>query len=188
MSMRIRGYDEETEEYVGGIEELSGEIADLTKTASKPGGISLFTDDSKTEFKSTTQLLRDISEIYDELTDKQQADLLEKLAGKRQGQVVAAILSNFGAVEKSLATMADSAGGAMREMEIIEESLEFKLNALKETSTGVFQNLFAKEDMIVVIELLTKLMEVLDFLTEKLGLFGTALTGIAIYAFVKNFD
>ena len=45
-----------------------------------------------------------------------------------------------------------------------------------------------KEDMIVVIELLTKLMEVLDFLTEKLGLFGTALTGIAIYAFVKNFD
>lgn len=188
MSMRIRGYDEETEEYVGGIEELSGEIADLTKTASKPGGISLFTDDSKTEFKSTTQLLRDISEIYDELTDKQQADLLEKLAGKRQGQVVAAILSNFGAVEKSLATMADSAGGAMREMEIIEESLEFKLNALKETVTGVFQNLFAKEDMIVVIELLTKLMEVLDFLTEKLGLFGTALTGIAIYAFVKNFD
>ena len=188
MSMRIRGYDEETEEYVGGIEELSGEIADLTKTASKPGGISLFTDDSKTEFKSTTQLLRDISEIYDELTDKQQADLLEKLAGKRQGQVVAAILSNFGAVEKSLATMADSAGGAMREMEIIEESLEFKLNALKETATGVFQNLFAKEDMIVVIELLTKFMEVLDFLTEKLGLFGTALTGIAIYAFVKNFD
>lgn len=188
MSMRIRGYDEETEEYVGGIEELSGEIADLTKTASKPGGISLFTDDSKTEFKSTTQLLREISEIYDELTDKQQADLLEKLAGKRQGQVVAAILSNFGAVEKSLATMADSAGGAMREMEIVEESLEFKLNALKETATGVFQNLFAKEDMIVVIELLTKLMEVLDFLTDKLGLFGTALTGIAIYAFIKNFD
>lgn len=188
MSMRIRGYDEETEEYVGGVEELSGAIADLTKTASKPGGISLFTDDSKTEYKSTTELLRDISEIYDELTDKQQAGLLEKLAGKRQGQVVAAILNNFGAVEKSLATMADSAGGAMREMEIIEESLEFKLNALKETATGVFQNLFAKEDMIVVIELLTKLMEVLDFLTEKLGLFGTALTGIAIYAFVKNFD
>ena len=188
ISMRIRGYDEETEEYVGGIEELSGEIADLTKTASKQGGISLFTDDSKTEFKSTTQLLRDISEIYDELTDKQQADLLEKLANKRQGQVVAAILSNFGAVEKSLATMADSAGGAMREMEIVEKSLEFKLNALKETATGVFQNLFAKEDMIVVIELLTKFMEVLDFLTEKLGLFRTALTGIAIYAFVKNFD
>lgn len=188
ISMRIRGYDEETEEYVGGIEELSGEIANLTKTASKPGGISLFTDDSKTEFKSTTQLLRDIAEIYDDLTDKQQAGLLEALAGKRQGQVVAAILNNFNAVEDSLVTMTKSAGGAMREMEIIEESLEYKLNALKETATGVFQNLFAKEDMAIVIDLLTKLMEVLDFLTEKLGLFGTALTGIAIYTFIKNFD
>lgn len=83
ISMRIRGYDEETEEYIGGVEELSGEIADLTKTASSPGGISLFTDESKTEFKSTTELLRDISEIYDELSDKDQSKLLEKLAGKR---------------------------------------------------------------------------------------------------------
>ena len=31
--MRIRGYDEETEQYTGGVEELSGDIADLTKSA-----------------------------------------------------------------------------------------------------------------------------------------------------------
>lgn len=79
--MRVRGYDEETEQYIGGTEELSGAIADLTKTASHPLGISLFTDSAKTEYKSTTQLLRDISAIYNELTDKQQAGLLEKLAG-----------------------------------------------------------------------------------------------------------
>lgn len=188
ISMRIRGYDEETEEYVGGVEELSGVIADLTKTASTPGGISLFTDDSKTEFKSTTQLLRDISKIYGDLTDKQQANLLEALASKRQGQIVSAILNNFNAVEESLATMTESAGGAMREMEIVEQSLEFKLNALKETATGVFQNLFTKDEMIVVIDLLTRLMEIIDFLTEKLGLFGTTLAGLSIYAFIKNFD
>lgn len=74
-------YDEETEEFVGGIEVLNGKIAELTKTANHPGGISLFRDEDKTEYKSTTELLRDISEIYDELTDKQQANLLEKLAG-----------------------------------------------------------------------------------------------------------
>ena len=80
--MRIRGYDEETSEYIGNTEVLAGAIADYTKTAKAPSGISLFTDGSKTEFKSTTQLLREISEIYDDLTDKQQAGLLEKLAGK----------------------------------------------------------------------------------------------------------
>lgn len=75
-------YDEETEQYIGNEEELSGAIADLTKTAEHPLGVSLFKDEEKTEFKSTAELLRDISGIYDELTDKQQAALLEKLAGK----------------------------------------------------------------------------------------------------------
>ena len=181
-------YDEETEEYVGGVEELSGKIADLTKSAEHPLGISLFKDKEKTEFKSTAELLRDISEIYDELTDKQQAQLLEKLAGKRQGQIIAAILNNFEAVDDSLETMTKSAGSAMNEMEIIEQSLEFKLNALSETSTGIFQNLFAREDMAMVIDLLTGLLNVLDFATDKLGLFGTALATISVVAFVKNLD
>lgn len=188
VSMRIRGYDEETEEYVGGIEELEGDIADLTKSVKHPLGVSLFKDDAKTEFKSTAELLRDISAVYDELTDKQQADLLEKLAGKRQGQIVAAILNNFDAVDKSLTTMADSAGSAMNEMEIIEQSLEFKLNALKETAVGVFQNLFQTDEMGTVIDILTNLLEIFDFLTEKLGLFGTIIAGIGITAFIKNFD
>ena len=188
LSLRIRGYDEETEEFIGNTAILSGEIADLTKTASRPAGISLFTDDSKTEFKSTVQILRDISEIYDELSDKQQAQLLEKLAGKRQAQAVAAILGNFETVEESLETMKNSAGGALREMEIIQESLEYKLNALKETAVGVFQNLFTKEDMKLVIEALTELLKLIDTLTEHLGLFGTASVGVGIYTLVKGFQ
>lgn len=52
ISMRVRGYDEETEAYTGDVEQLSGVIANLTKTAKTPGGISLFTDSSKQTFKS----------------------------------------------------------------------------------------------------------------------------------------
>lgn len=74
VSMRIRGYDEETEEYSEDVAILTGKIADLTKTASNPAGVSLFTDETKETYKSTADILRDISEIYDELTDKQQAD------------------------------------------------------------------------------------------------------------------
>lgn len=188
VSMRIRGYDEETGEFIDGVAELEGDIADLTKSAEHPLGVSLFKDDAKTEFKSTTELLRDISDVYDELTDKQQAGLLAKLAGKRQGQIVAAILNNFSAVENSLETMTNSAGSAMNEMNIIEQSLEFKLNALKETAVGVFQNLFQTDEMGAVIDILTDLLEIFDSLTENLGLFGTALVGIGITAFIKNFD
>lgn len=82
VSMRLRGYDEEVEAYTKDVEELSGEIANLTKTASTPGGISLFTDANKTTYKSTYQLLKEISKIYDQLDDKTQAKLLEAIAGR----------------------------------------------------------------------------------------------------------
>ena len=74
VAMRLRSYDEETEQYSEDLAVLEGEIASLTKTAKHPLGISLFTDLDKTTYKSTYQILKEISEIYNELTDKQQAE------------------------------------------------------------------------------------------------------------------
>lgn len=184
--MRIRGYDEETEEFIGNVEELSGEIANLTKTASTPGGISLFTDDSKTEYKSTYQLLKEISEIYDQLSDKDQAGLLETLAGKRQGQIIAATINNFQAAEKAMDNMANSAGSAEKEMSVIMDSIDYKVNRLKETATGVAQNLFKRDDIKTVIDGLTSVMNVIDKLTSKLGLFGSIGLGAGLFAGIKN--
>ena len=187
MSMRLRGYDEETEQYIGNVEVLSGKIADLTKTASTPGGISLFTDETKSTYKSTYEILKDISVIWDELSDRDQAQLLEVVAAKRQGQVVAAILNNFEAVDSSLKTMSESAGNAEAEMSIIMESMEYKINALKETAVGTFQNMFRTEDMSNIIGALTGILNVLDWLTGTFGLLGTAMIAVPIVAFIKNF-
>lgn len=185
--MRIRGYDEETEEYIGGVEELSGKIADLTKTASTPGGISLFSDDTKTEYKSTRELFDDISKIYQELNDKQQAGLLEALAGKRQGQIVAAILNNYEAVSTSLDSMANSAGNAEKEMSIAMDSIAYKANTTKEIGTGIAQNLFGREDMKTVLDTINSLGEGIQWLTDKLGLLGSIGLGAGIFAGIKNF-
>jgi len=118
-SMRIRGYDEEVEAYTEELENLKGEIADLTKTAKTPGGISLFTDETKETYKSTYKILEEISGIWDDLTDKNQAQLLEVLAGKRNGQALAALISNFKSAQESMDLMANSAGNAEKEMSVI---------------------------------------------------------------------
>lgn len=186
VSMRIRGYDEETESYSENLENLSGVIANLTKTTSSPGGISLFTDDTKKTYKSTYQILKDISEIYNELDDKTQAQLLEALAGKRQGQAVAAIISNFDAAEKSIQSMSQSTGNAEAEMSVVMDSLEYKLNKLSQTGVGISQNLFQREDLKNAVDGLTKVGEVLDFLTNKLGLFGTTMATLGIIGGIKN--
>ena len=186
VSMRIRGYDEETEEYIGNVEELSGKIADLTKTASKPGGISLFTDANKTTYKSTYQLLKDISEIYNELSDKQQAGLLEALAGKRQGQIVAATIKNFGAAEKALDNMANSAGSAEAELVTYQESAEYLFNQFKETFTSIAQNSVKRDDLKNLIKFGTSMLGIVDKTVEKLGLIPTILsTAVGIVASKK---
>ena len=188
LSMRLRGYDEETESYSEDVAILTGKIADLTKTAKTPGGISLFTDETKQTYKSTYQILKELSEIYDDISDKNRADLLEAIGGKRGGNVAAAILSNFEAAENSMTTMAQSAGSAMNEMGIIEESLEYKLNALKETGVGVFQNLFDRGDLGAASELLIGVLAAIDKITESFGLFGTTIATIGIVKFIRNFD
>ena len=43
---------------------------------------SFFKESNKRTYKSTYQVLKEISAVWDELTDKQQAQLLEKLFGK----------------------------------------------------------------------------------------------------------
>ena len=169
ISMRIRGYDEETESYTSDLENLSGTIADLTKTASTPGGISLFTDDAKTQYKSTYQILGDISKIYNELTDKNQAQLLETLAGKRQGQIVSAMLSNFSNAEKSMDSMANSSGSAMEEMDKVYESVDYHLNNFKETLVGISQNSVTTEFINDILDIGTKGLELLDGYLSKFG-------------------
>lgn len=186
VSMRIRGYDESTGEYLGDTLELFGKVANATKTLENPSGISLFTDESRQTYKSTYQLFKDISEVYDDLTDKQQAQLLDVLGGKRNGQAVAALLNNFEAAEDAMNSMANSAGSAMREMGVIEESLEYRLNALKQAGVGIFQNLFQTDELKSVIDGLTNILEVIDKLTGKLGLLGTAIAAIGITSSVKG--
>lgn len=146
----------------------------------------MFTDSAKTEYKSTFQLLKEISEIYEQLSDKSQAALLESLAGKRQGQIIAATIGNFEAAEKAMENMANSAGSAEREMSIIMDSLNYKVNRLKETATGTAQNLFKKEGLKTAVDALTSVMTVVDKVTEKIGLLGTIGFGAGLFAGFKN--
>lgn len=192
ISMRIRGLDEETEGAIEDFEVLQGKIADLTKTAKTPGGISLFTDETKETYKSTYQLLKEISDIYDELSDKNQAELLEVLAGKRGGQVLAGILGpeNFKEVERAMQNMEEAAGSADAEMSIVEESITYKVNRLKETWVGTLQSIVDRGDLGKIVDNLTSLSEGIGSLVKNIGLVKTlfaTLGAIIGGSAIKNF-
>ena len=68
ISMRIRGMNEETEEFDGTLQTIGGDVYDLTN-----GKVSIMLDPET--YKSPYKILQDISKVWNELTDVQQAEL-----------------------------------------------------------------------------------------------------------------
>ncbi len=83
-------------------------------------------------------------------------------------------------------SMANSAGNAEAEMSVAMDSIEYKLNKVKETGTGIAQNLFKREEMKGILDIISSIGSGIDFLTEKIGLLGTIGFGAGLFAGLKN--
>lgn len=185
ISMRIRGYDEETEELSDDLTMITGKIADLTRTADNPRGVTLFEPGDPNTYRSTYDILRDISKIWDDLTDKNQAQLLELLFGKTRANQGAAILTNFEQAENAMETMKNAAGSADREMQISFDSIQYHLNELQQTWVGISQKLMERGTINDFIDGLTSISEAIGKIAEsKVALAGVAgvLAGIVATA------
>ena len=188
VSMRLRGYDEETQSYTNDVEELSGKVADLTKTSETPGGISLFTDDTKQTYKDTYTLMEDISKIYDKLSDKNRAELLEVIAGKNRGNQIAALIQAFqsGQVQKAYEASKNSEGSAQQEQERWLNSIEAKQqqfsSQFQKLSTDVLSSDFVKG----AVDFGSGFLGFLDGAIKKIGIFKTAVGTAGIAKIIKS--
>ena len=188
VSMRLRGYDEETQSYTNDVEELSGKVADLTKTAETPGGISLFTDDTKQTYKDTYTLMEDISKVYDKLTDKDQAALLETIAGKNRGNQIAALIQAFqsGQVQKAYEASLNSENSAQEEQDRWMESIEAKQQKFA-SQFQQFSNDFISSDLVKgVVDSGTGILGFLDTAVQKFGALQTLVGGVALAKGIKS--
>lgn len=188
LAMRLRGYDEETQSYTNDVEELSGKVADLTKTAETPGGISLFTDDTKQTYKDTYTLMEDISKIYDKLSDKNRAELLDVIAGKNRGNQIAALIQAFqsGQVQKAYEASKNSEGSAQQEQDRWLNSIEAKQqqfsSQFQKLSTDVLSSDFVKG----AVDFGSGFLGFLDGAIKKIGIFKTAVGTAGIAKIIKS--
>lgn len=190
ISMRIRGYDENSED---GFEQtddelknITGDLIDLTKTAQHAQGVSIFKEGSTTEFKSLVDYFGEIHDIWDEMSQKQQNDFLQKAFGKTQAQAGAALIQNYDAVKEALAEIDESAGSADKEMSTVEQTLSYKINALKETWVGCAQQILDRGDLGIAISGLNGVSKVITGLIDNVGLLKTAAMGVAATLSFKN--
>lgn len=116
----------------GELEEL-GEEYDNVESISKiqtqilnqtNGAVNIFDDAGN--FRATYDILNDIAEVWDKISQVDQSSLLETIAGKQRGNQIAALIQSFqsGQAQKAYVDAINSSGSAMQEQERWMESLE----------------------------------------------------------------
>lgn len=148
----------------------------------------MFTDESQTQYKSIYTYLIQIADIYDEISEKNQQELLEKLFGKNRAQAGAAILSNIDTAKAAMQIMAESVGSVDKEMSVITDSVDYKANKLKETFLGIGQDAISRDFLKSILDSATRLLETVSDTSSPLGAILNSVSGIAdiVSNIVKN--
>ena len=113
ISMRIRGAKTEMEELGLETDGMVESTAKLQEEIMALSGVDIMKD--KDTFKSTYQILDELATKWQDLTDIQQASITELIAGKRQGNIVSALMNNFETARRATETAVNSTGSALKE-------------------------------------------------------------------------
>ena len=179
ISLRLRGTKSSELEAAG--EDTDGAIEDISKlykivkemTSVNGGkGVEIFNTDTGA-YKSTYEILLEISKVWDEMTDLQQAGILETIAGKTRSNAAAAILSSSEILEEAYQASTESAGVAAEKMDIYLNSIESHIAEFKQATSVLWENTLGTDLIKGFVDLGTVIVKI----TDKVGLFSVALAG-----------
>lgn len=172
VSARIRGATTELEEAgleTDGMIESTSKLQALIKGMT---GFDILEDDGET-FKSIYDIIIGIGEEWKNLSDINQASLLEALAGKRQSNALAATLNNIDLLKKAYGEATNAEGSALEEQKKYQESIQYSIDRTKASLEELANDFLSSDFLKWLIDSGDKLINILDLLIEKFGLLGT---------------
>lgn len=183
ISMRIRGVKTELEEAGLDTDGMADTTAKLQAEVKALSGVDIMKD--KNTFKSTYQIMDELSQKWDKLTDKQQAALTELLAGKHQGNVMASLMTNFDKAREALSVSMSSEGSAMKEHEKWLDSVEAKQLQLKASWEGLSKDFLSSDLVKGIIDGARSVLNAIDSIVNAIGTLGTVATGAGLFGLKK---
>ena len=154
------------------VSELRSELKQLT-------GVDIMKDAAGTQFKSTYDILKEISEVWGSLTDVTRANVTEMLGGKRNANAVAAVLSQCEIAEKSMKDAANSAGSAAKENEVYLSSITGKLAQLDSAFQQLSQDLLDSSLIKFFVDFATAAVDIADGAVKVAGALPTLTAAIS---------
>lgn len=166
---------EDAGESVDGMVESTPKLQVLLKSIA---GVDILQADGTT-FKSTYQILKELSQVWDNLTDVNKASVLEAIGGKRNANVTSALIKNFSEAEKVLATSQNSSGSALSENEKYLDSINGKISQLKAQFEDISRQVLSSDTVKWTADLLQNVLNLVDGLAKTKTLLPTIFALIA---------
>lgn len=170
IGLRIAGLNED-------LEEETGLANDVSKALLKYAGINVF-DEQTGQIKSTYEIMKELSTVWDDLNKNEQTMLLNVLAGKQRADVAAAMLTNWEEVDKAIQDASDSMGSAVKEQEAYLNSIEGKINKFKNAFQKLSASIVDSDIVKGIVDFGTAIVKVIQFVVDfidKLGGLKTVL-------------
>ena len=175
LSLRIRSTKAELSEMGEDAEGAATTTAKLRKQIKGITGVDILKNNN--EFKSTYEIMQGIAAVWKDLSDTEQASVLESLAGKVRANQVAALLNNWSQAEKALDESLNSSGTALKENDLYLKSAEGRLSQLKATAQDLALDVFNSDELKAFLKVATDLLNVF---TKMKDLAAPTLAGLAI--------
>lgn len=181
IAMRLRGVSEEGEV----VKELGSDLQNTFDRINQQFGLmgeealQIMEDDGQT-FKSTYEIIEEVVSVWGKLSDLERANLVEKMGGKEQGNIVSAIIQNWDDAKDAAETAMNSSGSAAQEFDAYMDGFEYKIGQFKNAVENFWITLLDTDAMKGIIDFGTVLVDLLTKITDIMGgaNIGTGLVGL----------
>ena len=163
---------ESTDGMVESVTKLQTQLLNLTN-----GKVNIMANPDT--FKSTYQIMKEIANVWDDLTDVKRANILELIAGKHRANTITSILQNMKTAEEVVQVSLNSSGSAMREQEKRMDSINAKLEQMKATIQSFSSSFLDSSFIKLIIDFSTNGISSITKLVDTFGVLSTVLTAIS---------
>jgi TP901 family phage tail tape measure protein len=155
-----------------------GEVVPTLAKDFKAVGIEIQNADGS--FRNIYDVFKDFADIYDTLDDLTKESLLEKLAGKRQKNIMIGLLENFDIAEMAFENALTSAGEVALAQEKYVKSLEGRFKILRETFNQFLMSLTNTQVLKELVSLFSGLIGGLTWIINNAPIIISAISGIGV--------
>ena len=181
LSMYLRAAKTDAENAGIEVDGMANSVSELRSELKSLTGVDIMLDSKN--FKSTYQIMKELSQVWGNLSDVTQANVTEMIAGKRNSNAVSAILNNFSVAESTMESAANSANVAWEENEKYLDSIQGRLGQLDASFQVLSQDVLSSNLVKSGVSFLTSIVKFLD---KIINLTGALPAGLGIAAFATQ--